>query len=103
MAKCDIEERGLMSDVLFKWTLMKRNFNMQLMLLRLNYLKINLPLNMELWYEQEYFNPYNFFCNETTVKIKLGSLRLTKNTLVNNSENPDGVKKIIITVGKPSN
>lgn len=50
---------------------------------------------MELWYEQEYFNPYNFFCNETTVKIKLGSLRLMKNTLVNNSENPDGV-------GKPS-
>ena len=48
---------------------------------------------MELWYEQEYFNPYNFFCNETTVKIKLGSLRLMKNTLVNNSENPDGVKK----------
>ena len=95
MAKCDIEERGLMSDVLSKWTLMKRNFNMQLMLLRLNYLKINLPLNMELWYWKEYSNPYNLFCNETTVKIKVGSLRLMKNVLVNNSENPDGV-------GKPS-
>ena len=64
MEKCDREERGLMSDVLFKWTLMKRNFNMQLMFLRLNYLKINLPLIIELWYEQEYFNPYKLQQNE---------------------------------------